>query len=216
MQEDAKPAGTASGRHYHHGNLRAALIEAAEAELTDKGVEAFSLRGVAKRAGVSHAAPAHHFGDAGGLLTALAAEGFTRFLESMRTAQRQAAADPSAQMNAAGQGYLDFAARSPALFRLIFSSDRPDFTDPALDRAASAAFLHLVEGVRRLRGDTGEASITILMQDESLMAEVAGIWSVVHGMADLMNSGRLKYLQTQPPEVRQRILADVLRRISRK
>lgn len=81
--------------------------------------------------------------------------------------------------------------------------------------AASAAFLHLVEGVRRLRRDTGSTSHADLMQDESLMAEVAGIWSVVHGMADLMNSGRLKYLQTQPPEVRQRILAEVLRRISR-
>ena len=214
MQEDAKPAAPASGRQYHHGNLRAALIEAAEAELTEKGVEAFSLRGVAKRAGVSHAAPAHHFIDAGGLLTALAAEGFTRFLESMRAAQRTAAPDPAAQMNAAGQGYLDFAARSPALFRLIFSSDRPDFADPTLDKAASASFLHLVEGVRRLRGDTGAASLAGLLQDESLMAEVAGIWSVVHGMADLMNSGRLKYLQGKPPEFRQKILAEVLRRLS--
>lgn len=214
MQNETRLSGHQPGRQYHHGNLRAALIEAAEAELSEKGVEGFSLRGVAKRAGVSHAAPAHHFGDAGGLLTALAAEGFARFLESMQAAQRTAAQDPAAQMNAAGQGYLDFAARSPALFRLIFSSDRPDFTDPELDRAASAAFLHLVEGVRRLRGDPGPASLAGLMQDESLMSEVTGIWSAVHGMADLMNSGRLKYLRSQPPETRQRILADVLRRLS--
>ena len=60
-------------RKYHHGDLRAALLAAAEAELAERGVEAFSLRQVAKRAGVSHAAPAHHFGDAQGLLTALAA-----------------------------------------------------------------------------------------------------------------------------------------------
>ena len=62
-----------SARHaYHHGDLRKALIEAAEAELAEKGVEGFTLRGCAKRAGVSHAAPAHHFKDANALLTALA------------------------------------------------------------------------------------------------------------------------------------------------
>src|SRR5262252_290185 len=72
-----RPRRRASSRAqpYHHGNLRAALLEAAEAELEAQGIEAFSLRGVAKRAGVSHAAPAHHFGDANGLLTGLAAEG---------------------------------------------------------------------------------------------------------------------------------------------
>lgn len=59
-------------RPYHHGDLRAALLHAAEEELAERGMEAFSLRSVAKRAGVSHAAPAHHFGDAQGLLTALA------------------------------------------------------------------------------------------------------------------------------------------------
>ena len=60
---------------YHHGDLRAALLRAAEAELNEAGIEAFSLRRVAKRAGVSHAAPAHHFRDVRGLLTALSAEG---------------------------------------------------------------------------------------------------------------------------------------------
>ena len=69
---------------YHHGDLAAALLAAAEAELAEKGVEAFSLRSVAKRAGVSHAAPAHHFGDATGVLTALATEGFRRFLAGWR------------------------------------------------------------------------------------------------------------------------------------
>ena len=60
---------------YHHGDLRSALLVAAEADLAENGIEAFSLRQVARRAGVSHAAPAQHFGDANGLLTALATEG---------------------------------------------------------------------------------------------------------------------------------------------
>src|SRR5262245_45102253 len=85
---------------YHHGNLRAALLEAAEAELEAEGIEGFSLRGVAKRAGVSHAAPAHHFGDASGLLTGLAAEGYRRFV----AAQKNASSDGMSQLVAAGLG----------------------------------------------------------------------------------------------------------------
>ena len=65
-----------SERAYHHGDLRKALLEAGEEELSERGGENFSMRGVAKRAGVSHAAPAHHFRDKAGLLTALAQRGF--------------------------------------------------------------------------------------------------------------------------------------------
>ena len=73
-----------SARHaYHHGDLRKALLDAAEAELAEKGVEGFTLRGCAKRAGVSHAAPAHHFKDANALLTALAARRRTPSRDSM-------------------------------------------------------------------------------------------------------------------------------------
>ena len=85
-----QPEPRRAARPYHHGALRAALLAAAEAELAETGIERFSLRSVAKRAGVSHAAPAHHFGDTGGLLTALAAEGFTRFLATQHA--REAAA----------------------------------------------------------------------------------------------------------------------------
>ena len=70
-------------RPYHHGALRAALIEAAEAVIAERGVDGFSLRETARRAGVSPAAPAHHFGDARGLLTALAAEAFRRFGDAL-------------------------------------------------------------------------------------------------------------------------------------
>ncbi len=103
---------------YHHGDLRAVLLEAGEAELAERGIEGFSLRGVAKRAGVSHAAPAHHFHDANGLLTALAAEGFRRFVDKQK-ARQQVAARPIAlsQLVAAGMGYIDFAMAHPALFR---------------------------------------------------------------------------------------------------
>ncbi|MEO0497745.1 MAG: helix-turn-helix domain-containing protein, partial [Pseudomonadota bacterium] len=82
MQDRDKSGSKQSARTkrgpYHHGDLREALLTAAEVELTDRGIEGLSLRGVAKRAGVSHAAPAHHFGDKAGLLTALTTIGFQR------------------------------------------------------------------------------------------------------------------------------------------
>ena len=87
---------------YHHGDLRAALIAAAEATLAETGVEGFSLRQVAKRVGVSHSAPAHHFGDTQRLLCALAAEGFRRFREAMLARQAAAAPDARAQLVASG------------------------------------------------------------------------------------------------------------------
>ena len=133
---------------YHHGDLRRALLEAAEVELAEKGPEGFTLRGCAKRAGVSHAAPAHHFGDVSGLLSALAAEGFERFLKT--TAARMNTADPGdsrARLVAMGLGYIDFARANPALFSLMFSSRKADFQDGKLQQAAAASFEQLVAGV---------------------------------------------------------------------
>jgi AcrR family transcriptional regulator len=188
---------------YHHGDLRAVLLEAGEVELAERGIEGFSLRGVAKRAGVSHAAPAHHFRDVNGLLTALAAEGFRRFLERQRARQRKAESDPLSQLAAAGLGYIDFAMAHPALFRLMFSSDRPDHASAELGSAASAAYGQLVEDVRRVRGPaSGEPDPT----------EVMRTWAVAHGLADLMNSKRLKPLLTVRKVERDAILTDMLRR----
>ena len=98
---------------YHHGALRAALIEAAEALLREDGIESFSLRECARRAGVSHAAPAHHFGDARGLLTACAAAGFNQLADAM---ERDAAA--------AGQGPFQGRIRFPGYHSLTSRFDR--------------------------------------------------------------------------------------------
>lgn len=189
--------GPMDDRSYHHGDLRAALLVAAEVELTEKGVEAFSLRSVAKRAGVSHAAPAHHFGDARGLLTALAVEGFRRFLATQHAREAKAAPDPRAQLVAAGLGYVDFAQDNPALFRLIFSSDKPDFSDAALCRAGDAAYGHLAAQVQAAGG--GEV-------------ETAAVWAVAHGLADLLAAGRLKTLAALPDAARDAALSAILTR----
>ena len=111
-----------AARHYHHGDLRAALLAAAEEELAENGVEGFTLRGCARRAGVSHAAPAHHFKDVRALLTALAAIGFERLSASMMAMHRRHRAGRPRLLVGIGRGYLAFALADPHLFNLIFRS----------------------------------------------------------------------------------------------
>jgi AcrR family transcriptional regulator len=189
---------------YHHGNLRAALLEAAEAELEAQGIEAFSLRGVAKRAGVSHAAPAHHFRDANGLLTGLAAEGYRRFVAAQEARQKIARSDGLSQLVAAGMGYIDFAMAHPALFRLMFSSDRPDHDAPDLSTAGSAAFQRLLDAVEGLRGIDPS-------RDKKSMLGVMAAWAIAHGLADLLVAGRMKFLLNLRKTDREAALAQLLR-----
>lgn len=187
-----------SEKPYHHGDLRAALLAAAEAELAARGIEAFSLRSVAKRAGVSHAAPAHHFGDVEGVLTALAAEGFHQFLAAQAAREAVADPDPEAQLVAAGLGYIDFALQRPALFRLLWGSERPNFANRDLSTAAEAAYQHLVDQVIAVGGQT--------VADESAM------WAIAHGLADLLSAGRMKSIASFPPSERDEVVTQILRR----
>jgi AcrR family transcriptional regulator len=191
--------------NYHHGDLRQALLQAAEEELKDKGVEGFTLRGCAKRAGVSHAAPAHHFKDATALLTALATVGFRRFREVQLAFKEAAPPNARDRMLASGLGYIDFAQKHTALFRLIFSSDRPDYTNAELSEASETAFAELMQGVRALSG--GNAP------EEKVMIDVAATWAMVHGVADLINSGKLKMLGALPEEARRHALIAIVDRV---
>lgn len=190
---------------YHHGDLRQALLAAAERELEEKGIEGFSLRGVAKRAGVSHAAPLHHFKDTRALLTALAAQGFERFLAAQRARQAKAAADGLSQLVASGMGYIDFALTHRAIFRLMFSSDRPDHDAPDLIAPAEAAYDQLFGDVARAHGRP------VSFTDPPLMMEAMKAWGLAHGLADLMASGRLKYLVALKKADREKVLTSLLR-----
>ena len=189
---------------YHHGDLRAALLAAAEATLAETGVEGFSLRRVARRVGVSHSAPAHHFGDTQGLLVALASEGFRRLRATMRARQAEAAVDPRAQLVASGLGYVAFAEGSPALFRLMFGSERTRPATPELVEAGEAAFHVLTDGVAWLRGVSP-------FEDAAAMVNVIGCWSLVHGFAELALAGRLPGLDD--PGAREAVLRQAIERM---
>ena len=182
-------------KRYHHGDLRRAIIDAGEAELAERGLAAFSLRRVSARVGVSHTAPTHHFGDANGLIDALAERGFHRLLEHMTAHQDSAPPTPYEQLIASGLGYLAFAQDHPALFRLIFGQPRGPDRDPAVMAAAEAAFMHLARNVAALHDAEPLAH-------PGAQEEVLACWTRVHGFAELMIAGHISLPADDAPSER--------------
>jgi AcrR family transcriptional regulator len=170
---------------YHHGDLRAALIAAAEEELAENGVDGFTLRGCARRAGVSHAAPAHHFKDVRALFTTLATIGLRRLADTTEAFGREAPAGTLEHFTAIGRGYVTFAIENPAYFRLIFRSALLDTDNPDLIAAGKAAFGVPVAAVGAYCGSADP------MADPALVPLVIGLWSIVHGFSELFLSGQL-------------------------
>ncbi len=165
--------------------LREALLRAAEEEVAEHGSASVSLRAVARRAGVSHAAPAYHFVDKAGLLTALAIRGYQRLAASMReaiaTGDGQA---PARELQAAGLGYVRFALAHPGLFDVMWRSSVLHRDDPELEQHADAAFDVLLEAIGAAQARGWAAG-----RDATHLALVA--WSWVHGFATLWLAGPL-------------------------
>jgi AcrR family transcriptional regulator len=192
---------------YHHGDLRNALLAAAEVVLAERGVEGFTLRECARRAGVSHAAPAHHFGDVTGLLTAVAALGFETLTQSMRQA-RAGIEDPVDRLRAIGRGYVAFAREYPERFRLAFGRHRLNPEDPALQAAGQEAFAELETAIR-LIAKAGDEPLS-----GDLLAALTHAWSVVHGYAHLLLAGQFDtVMQGQGDKALDALLESVLARI---
>jgi AcrR family transcriptional regulator len=165
---------------YHHGALRPALIAAAEAVIAERGLDRFSLRETARRAGVSPAAPAHHFKDTRGLLTAIAAAAFRELGDALETAGA-GARDRESRMRAQGLAYVDFALRQPARFSLMWREPLLDRDDPDYAEAAKRAFLLLD---RAVRGEEAAGA-----PHDPAVAPSLAAWSIVHGFARLALDG---------------------------
>ncbi|MGA1801026.1 TetR/AcrR family transcriptional regulator [Rhizobium sp. HT1-10] len=167
---------------YHHGALRPALLAAAEAILDRDGIGGLTLRAAAREAGVSHAAPSHHFGDITGLLTELAASGFVR----LRTALEGELAEPHPRkrVQALARGYVRFARDHPGVFLLMFRSERLDWSSPVLSSAGAAAYALLNEGMPEPVASVDPTGFQTLV-----MASTR--WSLMHGLATLLVDGRL-------------------------
>jgi AcrR family transcriptional regulator len=140
-------------RPYHHGNLRAALLEEAERTLRDQGLDGLSLRELARQAGVSHGAPRRHFADRQSLLDALAEAGFTRLGAELREAVDAAGEDYEVSLRATAAAYVRFAVHDAALLELMFAGKRREQQDGALHEAAEQAFAVILDLIRQGQAD---------------------------------------------------------------
>ena len=161
-------------RSYHHGDLQAALIQSAGDILEKEGVEALSLREVARRAGVSHSAPYRHFAEREALLAALAAEGFGML------AQAQQAAAASGGLRGMGEAYVQFALAHPQRFRLMFGGQISIAKHAQLREVATKTFTGL----------SGALSAGVPEAKGARDASIAA-WALVHGLAQLLLGDRI-------------------------
>ncbi len=178
----------AAGRSYHHGDLRHTLIATADSLLAEKGVENFTLRECARRAGVSPAAPAHHFGNMTGLLTAIATLGFIGLSEAMESAAARCDGTPQGQLAAIGLGYVGFALAHPGRFRVIFGRFPLDREDAAFASASQRAFDILAQTIAAQPAHAGRAGP--LAEADLVLA-----WSTVHGFANLALDGQMPFVE---------------------
>ena len=173
---------------YYGGDLRRDLLDTALEVIAGEGPSAVSLRSLARRLGVSHAAPANHFPDKAALFTAIAVEGFTLLGQAMAGAVAELGPDATAgqRFRAAGRAYTGFALAHPAHFAVMWQRDLLHPDDPELAVAADRTFELLLGGVRDVQADgwaAGSAPQTV--------AYLA--WSVVHGLAALWLGGPLQH-----------------------
>jgi AcrR family transcriptional regulator len=171
---------------YHHGDLRHALIQAGLEMLSEGGAAALDLRKVARKAGVSHAAPYRHFADKQALVAAINEEGFRRLAEKIRTTLQEAPGDTVEQLQAIAKAYVQFAREQPWLMREMFSGltvEREDFPD--LQAASKDVFKCYVEVVMR-----GQERGSLIDVDPFALAGV--LWSLLHGVAMLTIENQMR------------------------
>jgi AcrR family transcriptional regulator len=180
------------GVHYQ-GDLRQEMIAAAAAALAEAGAEHVSLRDVARRVGVSHAAPAHHFGDKAGMLTAVAVQGFELFTGYL-SAAAHGTGTPLDALPANGRAYMEFSDLYPGHFEVMFHPALLNTGDPAYQSAGDKAFqlLHDLVAACQQHGWHPDADTTAL---------TASTWALFHGLALLRGQGSLTpHLPDTSPE----------------
>ncbi|MCP2032696.1 AcrR family transcriptional regulator [Okibacterium sp. HSC-33S16] len=165
-----------SDRPYHHGDLRKAVIDAAVDVISDAGPAAVSLRDLARRIGVSHAAPAHHFGDKEGLFTAVATEGYTLLADELGQVE------PASDFVELSVAYVRFAVDHEAHFEVMFRPDLFHNDDPALVTARNRSRSALFRGVASLPPERRGG--------DTILTNVSA-WAFVHGFATLWLQGAL-------------------------
>ena len=173
---------TATSRPYHHGDLYESLVAAGTDLLVQQGLEGFTLRECARRAGVSHAAPKNHFASVEDLLCEIAARGFERFVTALdQAADGGAAQDADSRLVAMARAYVDFARANPHLYGLMFRRTGGQLRSEHLGGAMMAAWTQLETAVQAVIGASRADART----------RAAQVWALVHGLSSLVIDGKL-------------------------
>ncbi|HEU5103064.1 MAG TPA: TetR/AcrR family transcriptional regulator [Roseiflexaceae bacterium] len=195
MDKTDSNAPSPAPKRYHHGDLRNALIRAAQALLAQEGIAGLDLRKVARAAGVSHAAPYRHFADKQALLAAIAEDGFHQLAARMDAALAQAPGAAADRLEQLARAYVQFALDQPAHMREMFSGltvERAAYPD--LHAAAKEAFGRVTQVVER-----GQAQGEIGPGDAANLSTVA--WTQIHGIAMLLIEDQLPGVKNDPQAV---------------
>jgi len=187
---------------YHHGDLRRALLAAVDEIVQELGVEGLSLRECARRAGVSHGAPAHHFRDKRGMLTEYATDGFEKMLGSIAFELDKVEMDDTiGRLKGVGKGYVNFALSHKAQFKVMFRSELLDNENQRLLDRGRQVFELLTKSLAAHWASTNQG-----WRKENL-AQISLAWSAVHGFAvlaveaDLLRMGQEGLLNPDPDAV---------------
>ena len=173
---------------YHHGDLRAALITAALEVIGEIGPRGLTIREVARRAGVSHAAPYRHFADRNELILAVVEHGFELMDEEMQAAKDAAGDDLVAQFAASGEAYVAFALNYPAYYRVMFSGDLLNSTGhESLRHTSTHFFQQMINDIKSCQ------EMGIVREGDPLLQAIS-IVSTVHGYVSLANDNRIDHL----------------------
>lgn len=170
-------------------------MRSAERIIKKRGLAFVSLREVARDARVSHSAPAHHFGNKAGLLTAFAAEGFARMAETCGAEVKKSPQTGPDILEAIGRGYVRFAIENPEHFGVMFREELLDTTSPEFTSAADRAYDLLFQTLHKCVGEG-------YLRGVELEAVAASAWAVAHGLATLWLGGRLQTRSSDKDGVR--------------
>jgi len=166
-------------RHYHHGNLRASLLEEGLHLIEEKGTRAFTLRELGEKAGVSRMAAYRHFKNKADLLAAISEAGFTQFARALEAARNSASGAFASRLTAMAQAYVRFAMERPAYFEVMFSrAGEPAGKDSGASNSGARAFGILEETIRQ-----GQQSGEVRPGDAAMLARM--VWAQVHGISML-------------------------------
>lgn len=188
---------------YHHGDLRAHLIQTVQQLVEEKGADGFSISEAARRAGVSSAAPYKHFQDKTQIVSAVALDGIHRMGQAMDAAAQGASAHNFGKVNAIGQAYVDFARAQPGVFRLMFGLTESHVGNPVFKEAGDATYAVLIREVK--------AAMATSTSEQEVQRRSYMLWTFVHGHSFLQIDGKVDHAQIMESE--EAILKDLSRRI---